>query len=204
MSFSKQRVNMKTIVFLNMLLFSNLALAGNQGANCFDELFARQDIAVVVNKLTVAAQTPATFEQLSNTEKATDAEKPLIAILADGTNKCHQVTMDEAPKNMPFSIRNAYDNYQNNRMILLIDVYNQKISYGEYMQRRQLAKTKMEQDVARGNQEISDNEATSRQLEQEQIERDMAVFRENTRRSSPKTTNCTSTRLGNTVQTNCR
>lgn len=194
---------MKKVIVLSMLLFSSLALAGKLGQDCFDELYARQDLATVVSKL--PSSSPATFEQLSNTELALDTEKPLISILANGTNKCHQLYLDSEPKNLHPRIRKAYEDNQNNRMILLIDLYNQKISYGEYIQRRQLAVTKMQQEFAIANQEVLESEAIDRQLRQEQAERDARFFRDTVRRKSPApTTNCTSNRVGDTVYTNCR
>jgi hypothetical protein len=194
---------MKKIIFLCMLLFSSLSLAEPSSEKCLSELYSRSDLASISNKM--GANPPATFEQLANTEKVTEEEKPLISKLAQGVIDCHALYVSNESGNLHPDIRKALEENNNNRMALLSDLYNQKISYGDYIKQRKLAGVKAQSEIARADQDIANNNATVRQMEREQREKDTAFYIENMKRNTrPKATNCTSNRVGDTVYTNCR
>ena len=194
---------MKTIFFIAMILFCNTSLAATVGEQCFDELYTRPDLTVINNK--IGTGSPPTFEQLANTEKATEEEKSLISKLAQGVSDCFALYMSKEFSNLHPDIKKALEENYNLRMALLSDLYNQKITYGDYVKQRLLAKTKTESDISRVDQEIAKSNAIARQAEQQQREKDAAFYIENMKQNRrPKTTNCTSNRVGDTVYTNCR
>lgn len=101
----------------------------------------------------------ATFEQLANQDKATDQEKPLIAERAKRTKICFDLDFDWQTRIRPdggtlyAGARKVLEVRRDSVMSSFIDLYNQKISYGEYIKQRQTANEKHNRDMVAANAE---------------------------------------------------
>lgn len=129
---------------------------------CFDYLYSMPELKHLENKITKNVS-EATFEQLANQDKATDQEKLLIAKLAKGVKICSDMHLDfTVSRNVHATGIKILEENANSRMSSLIDLYNQKISYGEYMKQRQAAIAKFNRDMAAADAEIDAENAAQK------------------------------------------
>ena len=157
---------MKQLVLPIILVFLSLsAISGELGDKCFDDLYALPELKPITNKMANSDVTKATFEQLANLEKATDEEKLLIVKLAKGAQTCDEVHMNEQPDLHPIA-KKALEDIASSRMASLIDLYNNKISYGEYIKQRQVSISKFKSDM-----DFVDNDIAEQNAQQEAAER---------------------------------
>ena len=134
----------KAFILLLMLITSiqcfaeDLAIKEDEKSaseKCYEYLFAMPALLPIANKMSFPSIQNATFEQLANTDKATDQEKPLIAKFAEGSKICAELEASLVPIEFTETIKTINDQL-NARTSSLIDLYNQKISYGEYIKQR--------------------------------------------------------------------
>lgn len=143
--------NMVSVLFL--LLLPQVCVAEAEVKTdvdmCYDYLFALPELSPIADKLNMRSLGLAepTFEQLANVEKAIDSEKVLISKLSKGFDFCEGVRNESIKSNTPLAVILAYENNNARRKSLLIDLYNQKITYGEYLEQRQESKKKLKREV---------------------------------------------------------
>lgn len=116
----------------------------------------------------------ATFEQLAKQDRATDQEKLLIAKLAKGTKICWDLDFDWQTRIRPTggtihaAGRKILEVHRDNVMSSFIDLYNQKISYGEYIKQRQAATGNYNRDMdaanAKSHEAIAENAAAEEKI----------------------------------------
>jgi hypothetical protein len=114
---------------------------------CFNDIYAHPALKPIANKIALG-KAEASFEQLANSEKATDLEKPLLADFAKRMQICFDLDMKAQTSDFdPVQKTSVEDNYIR-RINSLIDLYNQKISYGEYLTQRKESIIKTERELA--------------------------------------------------------
>lgn len=125
-----------------------------------DKCFANQGSLPAYKQLeNKIAFRKATFEQLANQDRATDQEKLLIAELAKEIKICLDLDFDWQTRIRPeggtlyATARKVLEERRDSVMSSLIDLYNQKISYGEYIKQRQAIHAKAARDMAAANAE---------------------------------------------------
>ena len=142
--------NIVSVVFL--LLLPQVCLAEAEvktGVDmCYDYLFALPELSPIADKLNIRSLGLAepTFEQLANAEKAIDGEKVLISKLSKGYDICEGVRKESMLGNAPPAVIQSHEDNNARRKSSLIDLYNQKITYGEYLEQRQESRTKFKRE----------------------------------------------------------
>lgn len=186
-----------------------LSALGAVSDDCYDYLYSLPEISPISEKIAVPDVTKASFKQLSNQEKPSPQDKEIIEKLANGLKVCFDLEMEYLPKNIHPSIRKAIEDNYTNRSSSLIDLYNEKITYGEYIKRRQASVTTYRREIDTANNEIDEINAQASQAEAAQQReawgRIFGNISEAIKNSRPKPSiNCTSTEFGGRVTTTCR
>ena len=158
---------MKQLVLLTILIFLSLTVKAESVAEaCFNYLYTLPELSPIANKIGSPDVTKATFEQLANLDKATSEEKLLIARFAKGVQVCDEAELKEQPNNLHPVAKKALEDIASSRMASLIDLYNNKISYGEYIKQRQVSISKFKSD-----RDFVDNDIAEQNAQQEAAER---------------------------------
>lgn len=137
-----------------ILLLPTLCFADNAD-QCYERLVTMPQLSPIANKMSFPDISKASFEQLANTDKATDQEKPLIAKYAEGSKICFELDMSLQPYNLHPRAKTTLNEYQSNKISNLIDLYNQKISYGEFIKQRQEASVKFNSEMEIVDKEVA-------------------------------------------------
>lgn len=130
--------------------------AENAADQCYDHLIAMPALSIIATKIGLPDVTKASFEQMANQDKATSEEKPVIAKYAEGTKICHELDMQLQPSNLHPKARKTIEENHSSKIGLLIDLYNQKISYGEFIKQRQESASKTKRELAEVDREIDE------------------------------------------------
>lgn len=168
---------------------------------CYEYLFSMPALLPIANKMGFPDLKKASFEQLANTAKATDQEKPLIAKYAEGAKICHELDMDMQPNNLHQKIKAALYENESNRTSSLIDLYNQKISYGEYIKMRKESNAKLTNEIDIADREIDEykqNAVAYEKAQKQQAISDTLGNISNSIRNSrpPRAVNCNPNGIG--------
>ena len=166
------------IAIVSILSFPVLAeeLTEDPSEKCFAYLNSMPELKLPDNKLPKDIS-EATFEQLANQDKATDQEKLLIAKRAKGIKICFDFDFDWQTRIRPSGStihaagRKILEVRRANIMSSYIDLYNQKISYGEYIKQRQAANENYVRDMVAANAESDEANENIKALEQAQKHR---------------------------------
>ena len=148
-----------TLIVLLLLLLPTLCFAEDAADQCYDHLFAMPELIPIANKMGFPDISKTSFEQLANTDKATDNEKPLISKYAEGAKICSDLAMSLQPQRLHPKAKKREEDNANNRVTLLIDLYTQKISYGEFIKFRLEAIAKSRREWEELSAEINENNA---------------------------------------------
>lgn len=165
--------NNALIVFF-MLIMPIQCFASDAAEQCYSHLLAMPDLQPISNQMSFPDISKASFEQLANTNKATDQEKLLIAKYAEGSKICFDLDIASQPDNLHPRVKPALNEYHSNKMSLLIDLYNQKISYGEFIKKRQEASTRINNEFEIVDREIAENNAKYESMQADQKRRALA------------------------------
>ncbi len=143
---------------------------------CFDTVDSMPELKPIQNKIPIKIS-EATFEQLANQDKASEEEKPVIAMLAKVIKICSDLDFAWQTRIRPsggtihVAGRKILEENESSRMSSLIDLYNQKISYGEYIKQRQAANVKYIREMTAANAENDEAKENIKVLEQAQKNR---------------------------------
>lgn len=152
------------------------AYAGPVSDECYKTLFSFPDLNLISTKIGLPDISKTSFEQIANQDTATDEERAVIAKYAQGFKIC----VDEEVKEMPADVHKGYVTLISEDMSLrqaaLIDLYNKKISYGQYIQTRQRDKSLIDQKFAKLDAEVNANNAQIQQQQAAQKNRMWADF----------------------------
>lgn len=123
---------------------------------CYINLFSMRELVPIAKKMGFPDLSKASFEQMANLDKVTESEKLLISKYDSESKLCFDLDMNAQPKNLHPKIKSALYENESKKTSSLIDLYNQKISYGEYIKIRKESNARLvnENDVA--NREIED------------------------------------------------
>ena len=122
-------------------------LPPDPGQSCVRSLVGDQEFAPIANKMAIGGVSAQTFEMLSATLRLDDTEKPIVAKWVAARQRCFSLTSQWAQQNeMPAILWAARAQEFTETMNLSADLYNGKITYGEFAQRRARAKDRAEAD----------------------------------------------------------
>jgi hypothetical protein len=188
------------LIVVLMMIIPTLCFAETPGDQCYSHLLNMPELTPIANKMSFPDMSKASFEQLANTEKATDQEKPLISKYAEGSKICFDLDISSQPDNLHPRVIPALNEYHSNKMSLLIDLYNQKISYGEFIKKRQEASTKINSEFELVDREIAENNANLQSMQADQKRRAWADLFQGLSNAVPKprpSINCSKDYFGN-------
>lgn len=162
---------MKVLFSLILTLVSLPPLAGPVADECYKKLFSFSELDIIRTKVGLPDISNVSFEQMANQDSPTDEERVVIAKYAEGFKIC----LNEELKEMPSDVHEGYITLLNENMSLrqtaLIDLYNRKISYGQYIQARQRDKALMDQKFAKLDAEIDATNTYNKQQQAAQKSR---------------------------------
>lgn len=144
------------LIFLLIASVPITAIADQDFYQCMDTLYTRPELAPLLQKIGAADVKNASFEALINQEKASDQDKPLIAILANGSKSCWDAEKAKQTPDMYQKSVNAFNANENNKITALADLYTQKISFGEYIKLRKESVEKAEMAYQEADAEIAE------------------------------------------------
>lgn len=136
-----------TLIVLLLLLLPTLCFAEDAADQCYAEFDVIVKDSPIANKMSLPKVLNASFEQLANTDKATDYERDLIGKMAEIIKHCSDIEIKEIPSDIYPGIRKAMEDNISRSMSSWIELYNRKISYGEYIKQRQDSITKAEREL---------------------------------------------------------
>jgi hypothetical protein len=125
------------ILICSLFAFSLDCCADSPADKCFDDLKNIPDIEAIASKISFPDISKATFEQLANQDKPTPYEKTLIAKLATARKICSDMFIRDMPSDLYPPIKKANKDYQEIANLSYVNLYNLKISYGEFLTVRQ-------------------------------------------------------------------
>ncbi len=136
------------------------------------------------------------FEVLANTEKATEDEKPIIAMLANKRQECWGLLKSNLEsKSAPESVKSTFETSNTEQMMLMAALYGQEITYGQYVRG-------MQEAASKGRKSLSAISSADNSRSMEQLLQGMSNAFKNVQ---PKPViNCSSSKLGDSVNTTCR
>lgn len=156
--------------------FTVAAYAGPIADECYKTLFSFPDLNLISTKIGLPDISKASFEQIANQDIATDEERAVIAKYAQGFKLC----VDEELKEIPADVHKGYaiiiSEDVSLRQASLIDLYNKKITYGQYIQARQRDKSLINKKFAELDAEVNANNAQIQQQQSAQKSRMWADF----------------------------
>lgn len=137
-----------------------------------------------------------TFEVLASSEKATDEDKPLIATLANKRQECWGLLKSNLEsKSAPESVKSTFEASNTEQMNLMAALYGQEITYGQYVRG-------MQEAASRGKKSLSAISNADNSRSMEQLLQGMSNAFKNVQ---PKPViNCSSSKLGDSINTTCR
>jgi hypothetical protein len=147
------KVNLLVILFV--FLLPNLSFAEGTPQQCYDELFLIVKDYPISTKMSFPDVRKATFEQLANKEIATDYEKGLIGKISEIIKYCSDLEVKSLDENLYTKSRKAIEDNINAKIASLIDLYNQKTSYGEYIRQRQDSIIRLDRELAYADAEVN-------------------------------------------------
>lgn len=154
------------VLTCSLFAFSLHCCADSPADKCFDDLKNIPDIEVIAPKISFPDISKATFEQLANQDKPTPHEKTLIAQLATARKICSDMFIRDMPSDLYPPIKKAHKDYEEIVNLSYVNLYNLKISYGEFLTVRQKSLSfrsesiqLAERDLEQYNKQIEANNA---------------------------------------------
>ena len=121
--------------------FSSCAVAAetqlDPSADCFSKLATESRFAPISGKMTLRAIPKSTFAMLADESFPTELERKLIADWATAVEECGPVGESYRQSNYPSQLIALVNNTKNIFLENVINLYNRKISYGQFNRRRQ-------------------------------------------------------------------
>ena len=186
---------------------------------CLSILENDPDLVLISKKIALSNYDDASFLMLANEDKVTESEKPIIMLWADKREKCNSLrktAMSFFPLDPHASI--ALDTLSESNQLIL-NLYKGTLSYGEFNNKRKILANESKKKNIDVSEKLSKDreDKVAREDEinrQNQIERNRLLIEQqkadairnqtnNIQLPTPRTTNCTSHVIGNTVQTYC-
>lgn len=167
---------MRLVIIICSSLFTLAASAGQVADECYKALFSFPDLNLISTKIGLPDIKKVSFKQIANQDMATDDERAVIAKYAQGFKICVDEELKEIPADVDKGYANIISEDMSQRQAALIDLYNKKISYGQYIQARQRDKSLIDQKFAKLDAEVNANNAQIQQQQAAQKSRMWADF----------------------------
>lgn len=133
---------------------------------CFAEISNIQDIHPIIPKMAITNVFKPTFEQLANQDKPTAYEKTLISKFAQARKVCADMHLQCLGEDFYAPFRKAHKKDHENVNLVLIRLYNQEISYGEYLRIRQQLHSSHDEEMQSAEKERQRDENQTNQENQ--------------------------------------
>ena len=186
-------------------------------AECIATLHVYESLNPIADKVDLGAPATPSFKVLTNSDKATDAEKVAIAAWAAQREKCLQAGQSWRESNMPPDLRQLSEGSHGRLMGLMADLYDNKLTYGEFARQRAKIADELRSSwnalVTQHRQEQAQAKAQADQLE---AQRRATVLQYLQNRPAlvppiqfhpmtvPQPLNCQTRYMGNTAYTTCQ
>jgi hypothetical protein len=122
----------------------------------------RSEFSILADKLALATSSQQTFGMLSNTSKPSAAEKMAIAEWAKSGQDCFSMTSEWRKQyNFPPTLAAVQDTSFSSFLNLTADLYNGKLTYGEYAKARADIRAQSGQQWAKAVQHLREQQAAA-------------------------------------------
>lgn len=171
------------------------------GIACINSLANRPDLAVIAGKIALASPAQQAFEMLSNTSKPNDVEKTAIAEWVKGKQVCFDMTREwRAQYNLPPTLAAIQDAVISEFLNHTADLYNGKLTYGEYTKARSNSNAKYNQQWAEAAQHLRDMQAAA---DEQRRNRALMYLLSQQPRTQPSVSTTYQMPIPRTTTTNC-
>lgn len=203
--------------------------ADSELQSCFQKVKNNPQLNVISTKLALESVSEQTFVMLTNTNKPNDAEKTAISLFADLRKECFK-TYDKTQVSTPLAIKSVDNSARSAIENLLVMLYNDKLTYGEFAKARQEIVNALNSAIVEIDKELRTNAANANaRAEQIAIQRTAAIAAMQNANAaiqnaitnqnavealknqaptiqfqSPKGIHCTSQKFGGSVTTDCQ
>ena len=144
----------------------------NYGTVCFDDLRTKPELSAIAGKVALGRLGQQTFALFGDTTKPTDEEKAAILVWVNARQACYQLARQwQIETNMPPHFVAMNENSWSNSILMIADLYNGKMTYGEYARARAEAGSKFQQQWAAEVQRLQEHQAAA-----EEQRRDLALM----------------------------
>jgi hypothetical protein len=158
---------MKIATLMLFLVFGTSCFAQDDPLlRCLGNLGSDPRFSSIADKLSVGTA-DTTFAMLADTSLANDTERQAIATWATARSECVKGGDEYWRKNYPIQIYAVAFESENTMIASAVDLYNRKISFGEFNKRRDVIKNDVRNKVAAIVQQIlNEREAKQQALQQ--------------------------------------
>lgn len=167
-------------VFLLVTLIASNALAQpepNPARECQKALATETRFAAVVKKIPIEDISKITFQMLADEKFPSPAERTAIAAWVDADKACFEAGIEWRRKNFPPQIIALATETNTNFYLIVVDLYNKKITYGAFNRRAQQAFNEFQSKFAVIVQQLQDQAAGQKEV-REAREKSLAAQRE--------------------------
>lgn len=147
---------------------------------CLGKLPANKKLTPIVSKLAVSVVTETTFPMLADQSRPNELEKRAIADWAAERNECVKAGDDYWRRTYPPQIHALAIEAENTLMALAVELYNGKVTFGEFNKRRQAASDESQNKMTAILQQMKtqyDAQQQSQRLAQQQAEQAQQAIR---------------------------
>ncbi|WP_059420271.1 hypothetical protein [Sulfuricella sp. T08] len=128
---------------------SSAAAIPNPGVACINELPNRSEFSRIANKVSLGTPEQQTLEMFSDMKKPTEEEKTAIAAWVKAKAECNNLSRQwSAQIKMPAQFVTINESTLSSFMILTSELYNGKLTYGEYAKARAELRSNTQQKLA--------------------------------------------------------
>lgn len=142
---------------------------------CFQQIKNNPQLNIISSKLSLDSVSEQTFAMLTNTNKPNEAEKAAISLFADLRKNCFK-EYDKSQFNTPLAIKSIDNSAISAIENLLVMLYNDKLTYGEFSKARQEIANARDSAIVEIDKELRTNAANAHaRAEQIAIQRTAAI-----------------------------
>ncbi|MEK6770893.1 MAG: hypothetical protein AABY62_04535 [Pseudomonadota bacterium] len=138
----------------------NLPLRGLKAESCL--WCFTSEFSIIAEKLALVSPNQQTFGMLSNASKPNAAEKMAIAGWAKARQECYGMTIEWRKQyNLPPTLMAIQDAEHSSFLNLTADLYNGKLTYGEYAKARANIRAQSQQQWAKAAQHLREQQTAA-------------------------------------------
>lgn len=159
-------------VFLLVTLIASNALAQpepNPARECQKALATETRFAALVKKIPIEDISKITFQMLADEKFPSPAERTAIAAWVDADKACFEAGIEWRRKNFPPQIIALATETNTNFYLIVVDLYNKKITYGAFNRRAQQAFNEFQSKFAAIVQQLQAQSASRKEAQEAAI-----------------------------------